>query len=143
MLTSSGKVIYDPKRNGMKRRTEWWCVMDVDREITRYLRWWAKKELWIDMCEPSWNAHISIIRGEKPKPRLMHLWKKYQNEKFNFEFDLNLRHSGDTTDGDRPGHFWFVNVECPELIDIRKELELPYNWKLHLTFGRQYEGLHY
>ena len=137
MFKSTGKIIYDPKRADMKRRTDWWCVVDVDREITRYLRWWVKKELWIDLCHPSWDAHISVIRGEKPKPNLMHLWKKYHGEKVEFTYDLNIRQSGDTT-GDRPGHFWFVNVECPKLVDIRKELKMPYNWRLHLTFGRTY-----
>lgn len=143
MLKSTGKIVYDPKRGSMKSRTDWWCVVDVDREITRHLRWWVKKEYWVDLCQPSWDAHISIIRGEKPRPNLMHLWKKYQGERVEFEYDLNIRRSGDTTGGDRPNHFWFVNIKCPKLIEIRKELKLPYNWNLHLTIGRQYEGVHY
>ena len=44
-----------------------------------------RKEKWIDLCQPSWDAHISIIRGEKPPKGLEHLWKKYDGQKVEFE----------------------------------------------------------
>ena len=128
--TSSGIIHYDPIRPGMKRRTENWAVVNVDREITRYFRWWVKKEKWIDsICEPSWNAHISIIRGEKPKPELIHLWKKYDGKRITFEYEQNPF---------KQGHFWCVLVHSEELMNIRRELEFPCNWPLHLTIGRTY-----
>lgn len=136
MFTSTGKIIYNPHRGRMKTRTDWWCVVDIDKEITRYYRWWIKNRYWIDLCQPSWNAHISVIRGEKPKPHLMHLWKKYDGQVVEFQYSHNVRQSGDTTGFDRPDHYWFVEIECPQLVEIRKELELPFNWKLHITIGR-------
>ena len=96
-LTSVGKIKYDPYRGSMKNKTEWWAVLEVDREITRYYRNWINKEVFNPMeinhdnqpkemkekypvtilHPPSWDAHVSIIRGEKPRNDLMHLWKKY------------------------------------------------------------------
>lgn len=136
MFKSTGKIIYDPYRGNMNKRTDWWCVVNVDREITRYYRWWVKNRYWIDLCQPSWDAHISVIRGEKPKPELMHLWKKYDKQIVEFEYSHEVRRSGDTTGWDRPDCYWFVNVYCPQLIEIRKEFELPHDWNLHLTIGR-------
>ncbi len=139
MFTSTGTIIYDPYRPGMKKKTDWWAIVTVDKEITRYFRWWVMKEYWIDLYRPSWDAHISIIRGEKPTPDKMHLWKKYHGQKIEFQYSLNIRQSGDTTEGDRPDHYWFVDVECPMLKQIRDELGRPSNWNQHLTIGRTYE----
>ena len=138
MHQSTGKIIYDPKRGQMKRKVDWWCVVNADREITRYYRWWVQNRYHIKLHEPAWNAHVSVLRGEKPRQHLMHLWKKYHGETIKFNYSHVIRRSGDTTGNDRPDCFWFVEVESPELTNIRKELELPYNWKLHLTIGRSY-----
>lgn len=136
--TGTGIIKYDPFRGGMKKKTTWWAVLNVDKEITRYYRWWVKNRYWIDLCQPSWDAHISIIRGEEPADHLKHLWKKYDGQKVEFKYSHNVRQTGDTTN-DRPDHYWFVDVECPFLMDIRTELERPTNWKLHLTIGRTWE----
>lgn len=133
---STGVIQYDPPRYGMKRKTTWWAVVNVDKEITRYYRWWVKNRYWVDLCQPSWDAHISILRGEEPDPQLQHLWKKYDGRKVEFEYSHNVRQSGDTTGFNRPDNYWFVDVKCQFLLDIRKELNRPTHWKLHLTTGR-------
>jgi len=134
---STGRIIYDPHRPGMKSKTKWWAIVQCDREITRYYRWWVQKEKWVDLYQPSWDAHVSIIRGERPRQDLMHLWKKYHGKTIEFKYKHHVRASGDTT-RDRPEYYWFVEIDCPLLVDIRKEFGLPYNWKLHLTIGRMY-----
>jgi hypothetical protein len=135
--TGVGVIQYDPYRGNLKKKPHWWCVVNVDKEITRYYRWWIQRELHISgLCEPSWNAHISVIRGEKPSANLMHLWKKYHGEKIKFRYKHNPRQSGDTTGNDRPDNYWFINVDCPKLLDIRRELNRPCDWNLHLTVGR-------
>lgn len=139
MFTATGIIKYDPYRGKMKSKTDWWCVLNTDDEITRYYRWWVKKHYWIDLCQPSWGAHVSIIRGEKPTPDLMHLWKKYDGMKVEFKYSHVVRQSGDTTGNDRPDSYWFVDVDCPFLLDIRRELKRPTDWKLHLTIGRTYD----
>lgn len=134
--TGYGYIKYDPYRPGLKRKKNWWAVVTVDREITRYYRWWVKKENWIELCQPSWDAHISIIRGEKPPKNLEHLWKKYDGQKIEFRYKHHVRQSGDTTGGDRPDHYWFIEVDCPKLKEIRDEFGFPSNWKFHITVGR-------
>lgn len=135
--TGTGKIVYDPYRGNLKKKPHWWCVVEIDKEITRLFRWFIQKELHVKgLCAPSWDAHISVIRGEKPPPELMYLWKKYNGEEVTFKYKQHPRQTGDTTGGDRPDHYWFVEVDCPKLIDIRKEFGYPSDWKLHLTVGR-------
>jgi len=135
----TGIIKYDPPRHGMKRKTQWWAVVNVDREITRYYRWWVMKERWLDLKQPSWNAHISIIRGERPPKDKMDLWKKYDGQRIKFKYKHEVRQSGDTTGWDRPKHFWFVEVDCPLLKQIRDEFGFPSDWKQHLTIGRTWD----
>lgn len=143
LLPGSGKIIYDPHRANMKRRTTGWCIVEVDREITRYYRYWLDKKLnplgitGQELKQPSWDAHISVVRGEKLRPSVEHLWKKYHGQQVDFEYD----HSYVRCEPDKKlgGHYYWVDVYSPFLDEIRKELQLPVGWKLHLTVGRTYE----
>ena len=134
----TGIIRYDPRRPDMKRGTKWWAIVKVDRQITAYYRWWVKKELHVDLCQPSFDAHISIIRGERPPADKMELWKKYDGVEIEFEYEHNVRRSGDTTGWDRPDYYWFVTINCPLLKKIRDEFGFPSNWRQHLTIGRTY-----
>ena len=136
--TSTGRIQYDPPRGKMKNKTQYWAVVNVDKEITRYFRWWVEKALHIKLYQPSWDAHISIIRGERPSQDKLHLWKKYDGEEIEFKYSINVRQTGDTTGYDRPSHYWFVEVECPFLKEIRNEFGFPSDWKQHITIGRTY-----
>ena len=133
-----GYIKYDPPRPNMARGTKWWAIVKTDREITRYFRWWIQKTYHIKLHQPSFDAHVSIIRGETPPKDKVDLWKKYDGQKVKFKYSLNVRQSGDTTGYDRPDHYWFVEVDCPFLKQIREEFGFPSNWKQHLTIGRTY-----
>ena len=137
-ITGTGIIKYDPWRGAMKRKTNWWAVVEIDKELSRYYRWWVKKELHVDLYQPSWDCHCSIIRGERPPENLRHLWKKYDGHRIEFRYKHHVRQSGDTTGGDRPDHYWFVEVDCPLLKQIRDEFGFPSNWKQHITIGRTY-----
>ena len=139
MPQGTGTIIYDPYRGQMKKKTNWWAVVEIDKEITRYFRWWVKKELHVDLFQPSWDAHISIIRGEQPPEDKKKLWKKYHRQEIEFDYSLDVRQSGDTTGWDRPSHYWFVNVQCPQLKLIRDEFGFPSDWSQHITIGRTYD----
>jgi hypothetical protein len=132
---SSGRLTYDPYRGDLKKKKHWWAVVNVDREITRYYRWWIESQLHIKgLCQPSWNAHISVIRGEKPSPALMHLWKRYSGNEFTFEYSHNPYRI--TPRDGSSGSYWVVGVKCDELLEIRRELNRPVTWDLHITVGR-------
>ncbi|AUS02921.1 hypothetical protein NVP2275O_340 [Vibrio phage 2.275.O._10N.286.54.E11] len=141
-LKGSGTIVYDPNRQGMKRKTEWWCILRLDRknDLAAYYRNWVKMRYGYELCQQSWEPHVSILRGEKPKHHLMHLWKKYNGQRVQFEYQPYVRYSGDTSPhASKPiGSFWFVDVRSKILTDIRDELELPSQWNQHLTVGRQW-----
>lgn len=132
-----GTVVYDPHRGTMRNNTNWWCVINVDREITRYYRWWLQKEKHIILQQPAWDAHISVIRGERSVARNQHLWKKYHGKRVPFRYehgDIQI-----SKDKDAPGHFYWIRVDCPAVDEIREELGLIASWKYHhVTIGRTY-----
>ena len=150
MIKSTGIIKYNPPRPGMTRRTEGWCVAIVDREITRYFRWFVNKHVLnpleienvgslkkyphVPLHRPSWDAHISILRGEGTRipEKDKHLWGKYEGAKFDFWYDMNVRQAHAKSD------FWFVEIESPDMMNIRHELKLPTHWPWHLTIGRTY-----
>lgn len=150
MIKGTGIIKYDPPRPGMARRTQGWCVALVDREITRYFRWFVNKNVinplgidvqgslkkypFVPLHQPAWDAHISILRGEGHRlPQNMRgLWGKYEGMKMDFYYDMSVHRAGKKPD------FWIVNVHSPDMMDIRQELRLPTNWPLHLTIGRTY-----
>ena len=71
----------------------------------------------------------------------MHLWKKYDGRRIEFEYDpIGKFHAGAPRKDDGAGLFFMVDVFSPELIDIRKEFGFKSDWKLHLTFGRTYSA---
>lgn len=128
-----GKIVYDPFRAGMKRRTDWWAVIDIDKDITRYYRWWLERRHHLRLDAPAWDAHISVIRGEKPRPDLMHLWKKHHGRVVEFTYGPNM-YQAPAADGK---HFWIIDVDCPTVAEIRKEMGRPYDWAPHITIGRE------
>lgn len=130
---SFGKLCYNPER-GKNQSTSWWLVVDVDKEITRYYRWWVKTEIGILLQQPSWNAHISVIRGaQPPNPEF---WRKYEQKTIGFQIKHEVRQSGDTTGWDRPDNYWFVDVFSEELSHIQQEMGFPAKDKYHITIGR-------
>jgi len=148
-FSSTGIIQYDPPRPAkLSRGTAWWAIIKTDREITRYFRYWVDKEILNKLgfekgglCQPSFDAHISIVRGQKDIRHgdieiIKKLWKKYDGEKVTFNYNLNVRFSGDTTGFGRPDSYWFIDCECPIVDKIRTELGLRTGFKPHMTIGR-------
>jgi hypothetical protein len=132
---SKGVLYYNPKR-GKNQDASWWLILDVDKELTRYYRWWVMREFGLRLHEPSWNAHATIVRGEAP-PNI-HAWKKYEGREIVFSVQHVVRQAGDTTGWDRPDCYWFVDIFSSELSMIREELGFPPKEKYHITIGRTY-----
>jgi hypothetical protein len=147
ILTGVGVIKYNPPRPGMKHRTDWWAVLDVNKELTRYYRWWLEFEQHIHLQPPSWDCHISIVRGEKPQPEFIDGWKKYQGERLEFTYTHGVIRVGRSLRTDARaenatgGEYYFIDVVCPRLDEIRKELGLKTGFNHHLTIGRTYEYL--
>lgn len=143
--TGTGTIVYDPYRGGMKTRTNWWCVLNIDTEITRYYRWWLEYERHIHLQPPSWDAHCSIVRGERPARQFESVWKKYHDNKIEFQYEhgnvmSDVSHRTDPgAIVNTGGVYYFIRVECPQLDHIRSELGLRTGYSYHLTIGRTYE----
>lgn len=130
-----GYVEYDPDRKEMKSKTQYWCVLQLPNDLVRYYQYFIRKEKHIDLQMPAWGAHVSIIRGEKPDNEHMHLWKKYDKKRIKIRFYPDIVQIKDKKQG---GSFFIINLESPELIEIRKELGLPIYPDFHITIGRTY-----
>ena len=146
MYQGTGKLVYDPRRGDLKKKPHDWCVIEVDREITRYFRYWVDKHvlnpLGLDkqgLAQPSWNAHISIVRGTLDLRHATNpdAWKKYQGEIVPFDYSPEVRQTTSKKDG--TDDYWFVDVICPRALEIRKELGLRTDYGLHLTIGRTWQ----
>lgn len=145
-LKSRAVIHYDPARNPKfpASKQRWWCVASVDEGLAKYLRWMLNRNLLNITMEPGYGAlkpphpaHISIIRGwndvrEVPTDELEALWGKYEGQQIEFEYSLDERRS--------PKGHWFVEVKHPMFFQIREELDLPRDWKFHLTFGREWDS---
>ncbi|KKN65750.1 hypothetical protein LCGC14_0478890 [marine sediment metagenome] len=111
---------------------DWWLLLTCDPAVVHYYCWLAKK--WgIEIEAGSRHGpHISFVKGEYPKNKK--LWFKLKGRSVNFEYSNYVRHNG--------YHVW-LDVNCRELSEIRKELglkEKPYH-SFHFTIGRLKYGL--
>jgi hypothetical protein len=103
-------------------------VIDCDPEIGVYYRhlFWLAQNKCQTLIRPTWKEHISVIRNEEPPKN--YLWSTYGNYPVSFCYDTELR-----TDGE---YFW-LDVVCPIVLRMRKELGLSAEPDpgLHLTIG--------
>lgn len=134
-IEMEGYLEYDPDRKDMKKRTQYWCVLQLPNDLVRYYQYFLRTEKHIYLEMPAWGAHVSIIRGEKPDDEHIHLWKKYHKKKFKFRYFPEIV---EVKDKKQSGSFYVINFECPELSDIRRELGLPVYRDFHITIGRTY-----
>lgn len=130
-----GYIEYDPDRKDMKRRTEYWCVLQLPNDLVRYYQYFVRTEKHIELEMPAWGAHATIIRGEKPDAEHIHLWKKYHKQKVKIRFKPEIV---EVKDRKKDGSFYIINFESPELVEIRRELGLPIYPEFHITIGRTY-----
>lgn len=130
-VKSVGKLRYSPQLLGADSVSEsWWLVVDCDPDIGAYYR--ALYRLQHHDCRkllrPAWREHISVIRNEEPPEDRKYLWKKYDGQQVEFTFRQGVRTEG--------FYFW-LDVDCDEVLNIREELGLPRDpeFPLHLTIG--------
>jgi hypothetical protein len=85
-----------------------------------------------ELRRPAWEAHISVIRDEKPPNESN--WMKYEGETIEFTYTPDLEFNG---------IYVWLPVVCPKALDIREELGLnrsPF-YNLHLTVGNRKEEI--
>ena len=127
----------------------WWMVVVCDKDWFRlYVHWRLRNPQpagrWVfdrngklqhrnhRLMRPKWGTHVSFIRGEEPQ-RNLDQWDGLAGHEVTFTFNPDLVE--DTNDIGRT--YWWLWVECPELLDLREQFGLHRDppKPLHLTLG--------
>ncbi len=88
-------------------------VLAADQGIVEFYRSLIPKAYYV---QPSrWRAHITVVRTGKEVPEILDVWGRYEGEEVEFVYSPEI-HEGEV-------YFW-LNVFCKRLEDIRKELGL-------------------
>ena len=128
MHAYSGTLRYSPKILGNRVSAKWWLVVDCEPSLGSYYRdlYSLHHYRCKSLSKPAWKDHITVIRNEEPLHR--DLWEKYDGENLEFSY-LQEPHTN--------GCYWWLQISCPRLLDIREELGLPRNPSIpfHLSFG--------
>lgn len=151
MFETTGILRYDPHRPGMKTRTVWWCVIELDDAIASYYRWFIDREWWqADSStikrgyhRPAWGAHVTVIRGERPRKNESD-WKYRDGERISIRYDNKIRQTSSAVYADEPDKFWFVDAHWDGYTELRKHFGLPYerdgrSFRPHITVARTYD----
>lgn len=106
-----------------------WAIIDVDPELGRYyLAQFNRSRAMLSgqIMAPKWGPHISLIRGEQVKDQ--ELLAKSSGLTINFQYSPVVQWDGQHA---------FLNVVCPEGLQLREQLGLSREPKfsLHMTFG--------
>lgn len=130
---STGKLRYSVKRESSDQN--WWVVLDCDPSIGTYYRHLYK--LHHNHCRklqrPFWGAHITVLRNEEPGDQYKPLWGKYAGEEIIFTYRPGV---SDNFGPERYRSFYWLDVVCPRVTEIRQELGLEKpECDLHLTIG--------
>lgn len=148
-----GKIVYDPPRGTMKRRTQWWCVIDLkELDLVDYYRWWVDRVWWEAdnhtmkrrYHRPVHWPHISLIRGEKPQKNI-HDWNDYlAGERITFRYSNQVRQTSNAYYADEPDKFWFIDIEWDGYVDFRKHFGLSWErngrpFRGHVTVAKTYD----
>lgn len=82
---------------------------------------------------PAWKEHITVIRDEEPLNDKKIFWERYNGYSIEFFFRIVPETNGE---------YWWLPVECEQLLDIREELGLSRNpyYPLHLSIGHKING---
>lgn len=89
-------------------------VLIVDQNISDYYR--SLIPPWHNVNRPRYGAHVTIVRTGKEVPKNTATWRKYHGEKVLFYYEPYI-HYGTI--------YYWLNVFCNRLEDIRVELGLP------------------
>jgi len=104
LLCSTGTLVYqsEPEKK---------LVLTVDPELSRFYRSLIPARF---VCNrPKFPPHITVVRKEAIH-NVRH-WNRYAGQVVDFSYDPYVHHDG---------VYWWLNVACPRLTEIRTELGL-------------------
>jgi len=130
-VTGTGIVVYSPHRPGIRkiqRHSPWWVIVEIDKELSRYYRWWIEKRFGLRLQVPTWGTHITVVSDrDKIEPEYLNQWKMFDRQQLSFEYNVAV---------EQHWKFWTLNVKSDVLTQMRKDLGLTRHHSLHITIGR-------
>lgn len=128
-FSTTGVIHYDP--NSRKHNEKHWCIIDIEKELTRYYREQFKKQFGIILYAPAFDAHVSVLRGAvEYKPKMDESWKYLDKKTVEVAYDSNIYWN--------ERHVW-LNTYCADYFDIREFYGVT-DWNnkdfSHLTIGK-------
>ncbi len=129
LIKLSGKLIYDPKRPGVKKtgNGKVLILQPYFDDIDLLYQWFIKRRFGLPLQRPVWKPHVTAV-SIKEKPLEVH-WKKYADEMVSFEYSPEV---------EQHWKFWVLPIKCDRLNEIRAELGLAPHNKFHMTIGRMF-----
>lgn len=129
VFSTTGTIIYNP--NNSKRAEPFWCIIDIEKDITRYYRELFKKKTGIILHSPAFDAHVSVLKGlEQATEKMKTHWEYLNGKIVEVHYDPNIYWN--------EKHVW-INTYCKEYFDLREYYGvLDWNTKdfSHLTIGK-------
>lgn len=128
-IKTTAKIVYEPLRADLKkesRNPKWTVVAEVDPEITRLYRWWIKRQWWLDLVQPMWYPHVTVIDGRRPI-RNNERWKRLDGRRIEIEYSVNV---------EQHWKFFVLPVRSSVFDEIRQECGFHETHPYHITFGR-------
>lgn len=127
-----GQLLYNPIRPLLKRDDQA-CTLILDLpkdDLAAYYQWFIQHQYgqWLKLQSPMFGAHVTVVRPQEVDESNP-LWLAYEGQKLNIEYGFVERH----------WEFWSLNVFSQELVEIRRELGLRTDFRLHITIGRQFD----
>lgn len=128
MEVSQGRLHYSPKLLGDSKSDKWWLIVECDTVIGEYARhlYWLSTHRTMCLSRPAWREHITVVRDEEPANK--EHWEEHEGVIVEFQYSLSPQTNGE---------YWWLEVECPALLDMREQLGLPREpfFPLHLSIG--------
>lgn len=104
-------------------------VLQCSPSIMEYYRYWIQRELGVRTCQPMAKCHVSMIRGEEPRDKAY--WDTLPGKQLSLTYSPDVRTNG---------KHWWVFVNAPEILEIRRKLGLSKpKYPLHMTIGTTVE----
>jgi hypothetical protein len=129
MFQSKGVLRYSPQLIGVENE-KWWLILHCDAELGAYYRrlyhyatYRCRK-----LQQPGWKDHVSVVRNEEPSEEFKRLWGKYEGREVEYQYKPGVKNNT---------LYYWLDVECEFLLDLREELGLPRKpfYDLHVTIG--------
>lgn len=134
MFNLTGKLIYDPVRDDLRRKDQSrTLILDIEtEEMVSYYYWFLSRKYgsWLKLQPPMFGTHVKVIYPREVPVEPLE-WRKYEGRLIKISYSPELL--------ERHWEFWSFTIFSKELVDIRRELGLETNFRLHLTIGRQFD----